>query len=265
MSMILVGGCKKDHLYKLWDADAASEAEFEIIVGKALACIYRDYKCIKFNGSFLFEEQSSRPDLALVANDLSHWFIIEVELVSHSLKNHVLPQVRAFRYGDPQADCITTLARELMLDREQVKTLLHVVPRAVVVIANKRNRDWEMMLSSLQVQFLSVQKYISSLGTDAVEVDGHLEVLQEHLGFGFFSATDKTVRFPTTVQLPTGHVYIADAAGTDSLWVVTRDSNFAWVTKSVGTPDYPHECYLQLIRNVGGRITLKRSLVGKNC
>src|SRR5688572_4559696 len=123
MSAILVGECSKDHIFHLWDPDAANEAEFEFVVGKALACIYRDYKCIKFAGSFLLEDEVSRPDLALIANDFSHWFIIEVELTSHSLKSHVLPQVRAFRYGDPQPDCITILSRELQISREQVSTL----------------------------------------------------------------------------------------------------------------------------------------------
>jgi hypothetical protein len=131
MSTILIGKCEEGNLYHLWDADAAREPEFEYKVAKALMCVYPDYKCIVFNGGFRFYDAVSRPDLALIAKDYSHWFIIEVELISHSLNRHVLPQIRAFQYGTPEPDCITVLARETGLPEAQVRTFLNVVPRGV--------------------------------------------------------------------------------------------------------------------------------------
>ena len=128
----------------------------------------------------------------------------------------MLPQVRAFRYGEPQKDCITILARELNKTREQISTMLHVVPRSVAVIANKRPQKWEAALASLQVQFLTVLKYISPDGVEAINIDGRLETTKEHLGFGHYSALDKTVRFPKTLPLPDGELSIADVKGVDS-------------------------------------------------
>ena len=150
MTTIFVGECTKNNLFEIWDADAAREAEFEFIVAKALICIYRGYHCFPFGGTFKLEDNISRPDIALVAKDMSHWFVIEVELISHSLDGHVLPQIRTFRYGEPQPDCISVLSRELSMDRSQIKTFLMTVPRAVAVIANKRHRDWEIALRSLR-------------------------------------------------------------------------------------------------------------------
>src|SRR5689334_16688900 len=97
-------------------------------------CIYPNHNCFTFGGTFKLEDNVSRPDLALVAKDLSHWFVIEVELISHSLEGHVLPQVRTFRYGEPQRDCISVLSDALTLDRFQSEQFVHSVPRTVAVI-----------------------------------------------------------------------------------------------------------------------------------
>ncbi|MBN9533293.1 MAG: hypothetical protein J0H10_08045 [Alphaproteobacteria bacterium] len=260
MSTLLVGECSEAHLYKLWDADGASEAEFEAIVARALGCVYQNYHCIVFGGSFRLENSISRPDLALIANDFSHWFVIEVELVSHSLDRHVVPQVRTFRYGDPLPDCISILVREMKLDAAQVETFLKVVPRGVAVIANRRHLKWEVALKALEVQLLTVAAYRSPSGVEALEIDGQLEVFQEHLGYGQFFATDRTLRFPRSVKLPDGQMVINDQNGSSSLWTVARDSNYAWVTKNAGVPDLTNNSLVQLVRAVGGQFSIRPSL-----
>src|SRR5712691_2053095 len=112
MKIILIGDCAPDRIYRMSDPYAPYENEFELAVAKILSCIYSTYHCVMFSGGFLYGDRLYRPDLALVSKDLSHWFVLEVELVSHSLERHVLPQALAFRYGDPQQDCVTLLARE---------------------------------------------------------------------------------------------------------------------------------------------------------
>lgn len=263
MSTLLVGECKPDHLFQIWDADAASEIQFEGIVARALACVYQDYNVIVFGGSFRYEGYTSRPDLALIAKDYSHWFIIEVELISHSLSGHVLPQVRAFQYGDAQPDCITILARETGLPRDRIETFLKVVPRSVAVVANKRHREWEIALGSHEIQLLSVSSFRSAAGIEAIEVDGRLEVRQEHLGFGTFSATDRGLRFPRSVRLPDGEIMLDEPSGASSLWIVTRDDSYAWVVKNIGNPDYQHESFIQLTRAVGGRLSIRPAYIPK--
>jgi hypothetical protein len=259
MTTILVGECAKNNLFEIWDADATRETEFEFIVAKALMCIYPTYHCFPFGGTFKLEDNISRPDIALVAKDMSHWFVIEVELISHSLDGHVLPQIRTFRYGEPQPDCISVLSRELSMDRSQIKTFLLTVPRTVAVIANKRHRDWEIALRSLEVQLLTVSAFNSPAGVQAVEVDGRLIAQQEHLGFGIYVATDRSLRFHQGVQLPDGEIMVDDFSDAGSIWTVTRDTSFAWVTKNQGTPDLVNGSYVQMIRVFGGRFSIKRS------
>ena len=257
MSTLLIGTCEEGNLYHLWDADAAREPDFEYKVAKALMCVYPDYKCIVFNGGFRFYDAVSRPDLALIAKDYSHWFIIEVELISHSLNRHVLPQIRAFQYGTPEPDCVTVLARETGLPESQVRTFLNVVPRSVAVIANKRSRDWEIALDSHQVQYLAVSAYKSSNGVEAIEIDGRLSVQKEHLGYGTFFTTARSLRFPKTVNLPDGEVMIDDVQGVSAIWFISRDTQYAWITRRIGTPDLQNEATIQLIREHGGRISIR--------
>jgi hypothetical protein len=120
-------------------------------------------------GGFRYEEQTFRPDLALIAKDFTHWFIVEAELVTHSLHGHVLPQIRAFRYGEPQTDSISVLVRATGLTEGQIRTFLRAVPRSVAVIANRRSREWEIALESHQVQMLTVMAFTSSAGIKAIE------------------------------------------------------------------------------------------------
>jgi hypothetical protein len=194
-----------------------------------------------------------------VAKDLSHWFVIEVELVSHSLEGHVLPQVRTFRYGEPQSDCVSVLSKALSMDPSQMQTFLLTVPRSVAVIANKRHRDWEIALRSLQVQLLTVSAFNSPAGMQAVEVDGKLIAQQEHLGFGQYFATDRALRFHRAIQLPAGEIMVDSFDGSGSTWTVTRDGTSAWVIKNQGTPDIANGVYIQMIRVFGGRFSIRRS------
>jgi len=259
MSTILVGECANENLFEIWDADGALETEFELIVAKALMCIYPQYYCFPFGGTFRLEDNISRPDVALVAKDMSHWFVVEVELISHSLEEHVLPQVRTFRYGAPQNDCISVLARELAMNRDRIETFMATVPRTVAVIANKRHRDWEIALRSLEIQLLTVAVFDSPAGIRAVEVDGKLIAQQEHLGFGLYNATDRSLRFHHGVRVPNGEIMVDDFTGAGSVWIVARDGSHAWITKSQGTPDLIHGSFVQLVQVFGGRFSIKRA------
>lgn len=93
MRKMMVAPCQPDMIFTLSDPDAPSESEFEPITIRAFGCLYPQYQCVVFGGRFLYEDENRKPDLAMIARNNSHWFIVEVELLSHSLESHVLPQV----------------------------------------------------------------------------------------------------------------------------------------------------------------------------
>lgn len=253
----MVSPCQPDHIFDMCDPNAPTEVEFESIVLRSFGCIYPRYQCVVFGGRFLYEEEYRKPDLAMVSRDRSHWFVVEVELVSHSLERHVLPQVRAFRYGEPQSECASILSRELSIDLGEAATLISRVPRAVVVVANQTRSDWENMIRAHQAQMLVVTRFQGPTGREVFEVSGSLSAIKESLGFGTYSAQDGTIRFATGIGLPDGHVQMEMSNGVASLWRVMRDERFAWVIKDAGRLDINDGALIQLIRAIDGRITLR--------
>lgn len=257
MRKMMVAPCRPDMIFTLSDPDAPSETEFEGITIRAFGCLYPQYQCVVFGGRFYYEEQYRKPDLAMIARDNSHWFVVEVEMLSHSLERHVLPQIRALRYGEPQKECASILSRELGIDIGEAQTLIERVPRAVVVVANGSRTDWEQSLRAHQAQFLTVSRFVSDSGQEAFEINGVLLATKESLGFGVYSAPDTMIRFRTSVNLPDGHIQMEGTSGGASLWRVIRDDRYAWVAKETGRPDIPNGAHVQLVRTLDGRITMR--------
>jgi hypothetical protein len=259
MSMLIVGECKQDHRYELLDPTALTEWEFENHVAKALMCYRPTYVCAPFHGTFNFDGTSNRPDLALVARDGSHWFVIEVELASHSLDGHVIPQVRTLRYGTPEDDCIASLAKGLGISTGQARQLLTNVPRRVGVVANRRLVEWERALRAVEVELLTVSVYrATSTGVYAYEVDGALSVTVASVGFGRYSATDRAIVFPRGTNIRPGPVQIIDEHDGPSLWNVVAARSTLWVVKDAGDPGYGDGTMVQLMRTLDGQLSMRR-------
>ena len=252
-----IKGVEANH-FSLIDPDAPYEDEFEAVVCNALPLAFGGYRCVPFRGTFNHDGHLFQPDLALVADDFSHWFIIEVELVSHSLDHHVLPQVRAFQYGKPQEDCERSLSRTLAIPIDQIRTFIQFVPRSVAVVANNHNPLWEQSFRGLGVQMLTVHAFESETGGRAFLIDGVLSVLMEHLGFGTYSAPDRSIRFASSsIRLPDGLVQIIDQSVGLSNWIVRRTEESLWLTKERGWPNIPNETRVQLVKNIGGRLSFR--------
>lgn len=140
---------------------------------------------------------------------------------------------------------------------QQAETLLWRVPRTVAVIANKLDHGWAAALGGVPVQYAAISVYRSAAGCEALGMDGTLEAVETSLGFGRYSATDRSLRFPSTVELPTGSVQIVDPAGGVGTWTVRRDGIVAWITKETGVPSLPDGVLVQLTRGVSGRTLLR--------
>jgi len=261
MKLLLVGDGQSGEALRLSDPDSVSEAEFEHAVVEAFSRAYPQYACFLFGGTFVHPEcGAKRPDLALVARDLTHWFVVEVEIASHSLEHHVLPQVRAFVYGEPQPDCVSSVANGLQLDRQRAGTLVRMIPRSVAVITNRRDEKWSVAIRALNAQMLVVSRFSSDSGMQAVEIEGELRAVQESLGFGKFSAVDRSVRFSPSTPLPRGVIEIVDQRGTATEWKVSSGTGALWVTKVRGTPSLADGLVLQLVRMRDGRLLLRASV-----
>ena len=143
MKKLLTGECHDDNIFQLVDPAAFVEIDFEAEVVKALTCLQPDYWCGVFAGTFLHEGDRRSADLALIHKSLSHWFVVEVEMAGHSLEHHVLPQVRCFRYGDPDPSCVTSLTRAFSaITADLAAFILRYVPSYVAVVGNLPDQEW---------------------------------------------------------------------------------------------------------------------------
>lgn len=257
MTIFIGGNCSRDTAFHLLDPSAFSEMEFEAHAVKALVCCFPDYLCIPFRADFSFENQIRRSDLALVHKSLSHWFIVEVELVSHSLIGHVVPQVRCFRYGEPLSSSATLLCDAIAeMDYPRAISFLQFIPRSVVVVTNRYSAEWNACFKGLDIQMLTVSVYQRADGQIAHEVDGSLFVLKENLGFFRYSAIDRSLRLPLTFAEAEGRIQIEDPFGVDGTWIVSRTEDAVWLTKEMGDPGLPNNEMLQVLRTSTGRLKL---------
>ena len=257
MRRLFTGTCTPENIFEIRDPSAPTESEFESWVIKGLMCMFPGYTCVVFTGGFRHDGVLYRPDLALVAHDFSHWFVIEVELTSHSLTEHVLPQVCSFRYGDPDPGCAKALAKALGISEQQGRTLLEFVPYGVAVIINRDNSEWEVALRAHDIQLLVVSSYVSSTGIEAIEVNGRLEVIQESLGFGQYIASVRCLRFGVPVRLSEGRVQIRDLQGNTAWWRVIRELGDTWISREIGIPELPDQRTVQLIATRDGYLSMR--------
>lgn len=261
MKRLLTGMCSRDHIFELVDPTRFFEIDFEAEVVKALSCLFPQYWCGVFAGAFVLEGDRRVADLALIHRSISHWFVVEVEIAGHDFDDRVLPQVRCFRYGEPEPSCITSLVRAFkQLERPQAEIILRHVPRYVAVISNMPDSMWSEKLKTLDVQFLTMSVYIDHKNRYAYEIDGSLAVGTESLGFGRYSAIDNCLRIPRFCGLPTGGIQIVDQFGVLSEWTVRDEAGMLWVSKRHGPALIPHESYVQLVRTFEGQISLRPSI-----
>lgn len=260
MKKLLAGECTEDNVFRLLDPTAFLEIDFEAEVVKALTCLFPDFWCGVFAGTFVLEGERRTADLALIHKSLSHWFVVEVELAGHSLDQHVLPQVRCFRYGEPDRTCVSSLLAAFPdITREQAKSLLEYIPRYVAVVGNIPSFEWTTALRAVDVQHLTVSVYRDRNGRSAHEVEGQLLARTESLGFARFSAIDNCLRINRGCGLLPGSVQIVDQFGTPALWVVRESSGALWISKERGPALLDHGSYVQIIRTFDGRISLRPS------
>jgi hypothetical protein len=257
MRRLFTGTCAPQNIFESRDPSGLTESEFESWVVKGLICMFPNYLCVVFSGGFSHEGNVYRPDLALVARDYSHWFIVEVELTSHSFKEHVLPQVCGFRYGEPDQGCAKALAGSLGLSELQAHTLLQFVPYGVAVIINRENPEWDVALRAHGIQVLVVSSYVSKTGVEAIEINGRLEVVRESLGFGEYRAAVRAMRFGVPIRIPEGRAQIRDLQGNLSWWKVFKEGGDTWISKEVGTPDIADKRTVQIIATGDGYLSMR--------
>lgn len=214
----------KDQWFIEIDPQAFFETEFEAVILQNVHLLCHDATLIPFKQTvFSSEYESKRPDLALIDNQYRFWWVIEVELASHSLSSHVIPQTRVLvdgRYGDEHVEALMRQAPSL--DRARLEAMMRGEPPKVVVISNRYHERWERELGSIGVAYSVFNVFRSALNNDIFLFDGslpeesgdHVTVLTPARGIPRFFR----VHSPGALPVATGEALLMLVNGRQTRW-----------------------------------------------
>ena len=124
------------------------EAAYETMVKAHAQHLWPRFHAVKFKSTVSVGRTSAKADFALVERSYAEWWVVEVELDHHSLKDHVIPQAKTLAnavYGDEEARKLCAGCRDL--DVGKMRTLLKDNQPGVLVVVNKPKPDWIKPLS----------------------------------------------------------------------------------------------------------------------
>ena len=158
---------------------AFSENEFESLLSSNVDCISSNYLCVPFKKTTYDDTgTSARADLALIRNDYSDWRVVEVEMETHSLEHHVIPQVITLRdgiYDGSHAQYIASKNADLSIER--LKSMMKGDQPRVLVIVNKPNNKWDRTLRAYGVDMMTFEIYRSKRNRHIFRIDGQFRRL----------------------------------------------------------------------------------------
>ena len=243
--------------YDLCDPSGVKENEFEEVAQRVLTRLYPECLVFPFRPNVRYDDAVWKPDLAVVEKGHGFWFVVEVEIASHHLEKHVLPQVSAFSMGEYGEDAVTLLSKGLDISISMAKTLLAVIPRQVVVISNRSDTRWTEKLSTIGVQHVVINTYSNRTTSQHVhKVDGELLPAQRSLGFGRVRATDGVIVTQAGAFWSEGLHKIAGPSGV-AAWNCSILNGKAWLMKERGVIEFHDGAIVQLILRQDGTLIVQ--------
>lgn len=243
--------------YQLCDPTAVTEAAFEADVLRVLQYLYPQWQTFVFRPDVSHMGAVWRPDLAIVDRNLEYWFIVEVEIATHHLEKHILPQVTAFLHGDYAESAAVLLASAIGISSQRASTLLAYVPREIVVVSNRMDEVWDEKLAALGSQHLVISEFRNTLsGKTLHKIDGEIIPSQKSIGFGIVRATDRAIITQAGSYWRCGAYQISGPQGI-ATWQCTVIGKNAWLLKQRGLIEFPDGRFVQFLIGGGEQIIVR--------
>jgi hypothetical protein len=154
------------------------ESDFQAMVVAQAQHIFPDYAVIRFDKIVASEHGAAKADLALVDRHYRFWWVVEIELSTHSLEGHVRPQVQTLssaEYGADEAGYISD--RSPGLDAAKVQQMMKGNQPRVLVVVNAPMPYWQISLSHLGAIVAVVEVYRSDKNRLVFRLDGDYPAL----------------------------------------------------------------------------------------
>ena len=144
MARLLVDGQWFDPV----QADSIYESDLEDLIISHAPVLYPNYWVVKYKRIVSSEHGTAKPDLAFIEKNYRNWYLCEVELGSHDLQGHVIPQISVFcdaRVGPAEASYIA--GKQCELDESHLVAMMKGLPPGVLVLVNSFDPSWRSVLS----------------------------------------------------------------------------------------------------------------------
>jgi hypothetical protein len=241
---------------------ALSELEFEKLVFQEAEYFFPNFAMVKYRLDVASDEGNRRPDFALIHREYKSWWVVEVELIHHSLHGHVLPQVAVFAagtYGPALAEYFASDSAEL--DVHAVSEMIKGSPPRVLVIANAYSEEWERALVPYGALLVVVEVFRSSRNRHlfeyrGAELEGDPDVVtvcrRDHL-LPRLLIVDSPAAL---MALPDGPITIY-FEGTPSEWTRLSASDRVWLSPRRQSPFDDTVRRVELVTDSSGRLLFR--------
>jgi superfamily II DNA or RNA helicase len=177
----------------------------------------------------------------------AYWFVVEVEITTHHLEKHVIPQVTAFCEGRYEENTAAILSAALDVKKERAETLLATIPRGVIVVSNKRDEKWNQKLMALGVQHILIETYRNKTTSQTVhKIEGDLIPAYRSLGFGRVSLTDNVIITQVGQFWKEGSIDIHGPNGI-AKWQCAVTNGRVWLMKEQGLIEFHNDAIVQFL------------------
>lgn len=260
MARLLVDGQWFDPV----QADSIYESDLEDLIIKQSPIIYPNYRVMKYKRVINSEYGTAIPDLAFVEKDYRAWYLCEVELGSHDLFSHVIPQVSVFcnaRVGEAEAAYMAS--KEPALDEAQLSAMMKGVPPGVIVLVNTFDPLWRRALTQwgALVGFIELyrdagQRLIMRINGDDLNIPEELisECVRDEL-----LPNALRVSAPAPIdQLASPDLELWYEGGR-TLWKVLRSGGSCWLLPKERCPLGAKDQRFRIMRDANARIRLEKA------
>jgi hypothetical protein len=238
------------------------EADFErLLVGHA-ASLYPDFYLVPFKKQVESPYGAAIADLALIDRRFRDWWVVEVELAVHSLRDHVEPQVSILStasYGSDEADYLVRKAPHL--EAKAVRHMMLGLPPRILVLVNQARPEWVPSLRAWDAALGVVEVFRSQRNDEILRVNGmHPESMGDLVSV---CRVDEALRnslvvaSPASLAVPHGGSVSIRFGGAVSQWRRVDIADRVWLMPVGRFPLPTAARFLRLTMSDKGELTLK--------
>ena len=244
-------------------ADSIYESDLEDLIIAQASELYPNYWVMKYKRVINSEYGTAIPDLAFIEKSYRSWYLCEVELGSHDLLSHVIPQVSVFcnaRVGAAEASYIAQ--RNDTLDGGRLGDMMRGVPPGVLILVNTFDPSWQKAISQWGALVGFIEVYRDPAQRMIMRINGDDLGMPDEL----VSECIRDKMLPNALRVsapaPVGELANPDLElwyeGGRTLWNVLRSGGSCWLLPKERCPLGPKDQRFVINREADGRLKLEK-------